>query len=190
MNKNRLEAFSDGVLAIILTIMVLELKIPEGSDLGALRPLLVTLFSYLLSFVLIATYWVNHHHLFQVVRHVNGKILWLNLLLLFWLSLLPFATAWLTRSHFAPFPMAFYGFLLLASGVSFTLLAWSLVKLEGPDSPLAKALGSDFKGKFSLVVYLSAVPIAFVLPWLAYSLYWVVAVVWFVPDSRIEKVIR
>jgi uncharacterized membrane protein len=187
MNKSRIEAFSDGVLAIILTIMVLELKIPQGSDLAALKPLSVTLFSYLLSFVLVATYWVNHHHLFQAVKHVNGKILWLNLHLLFWLSLVPFATAWLTQTQFAPFPVAFYGFLLLGAGAAFALLAWNLAALDGPDSPLARALGKDFKGKFSVAAYLTALPIAFVLPWLSYAIYVVVAVIWFVPDTRIER---
>jgi uncharacterized membrane protein len=189
MTKGRIEAFSDGVLAIILTIMVLELKIPQGSDWTALKPLSVTLLSYLLSFVLVATYWVNHHHLFQVVRQVNGRILWLNLHLLLWLSLVPFATAWLTQSQFAPFPVAFYGLLMLGSGVAFTALAWNLAKLEGPESQLARALGSDVKGKASLAIYSAALLVAFFLPLVAYGMYVVVAVMWFVPDTRIEKAI-
>jgi uncharacterized membrane protein len=189
MDKNRIEAFSDGVFAIILTIMVLELKVPQGADLDALRPLSAVLLSYLLSFVFVAIYWVNHHHLFQTVRKVDGRTLWLNLHLLFWLSLLPFATAWLAQSHFASVPVAFYGFLLLAAAVAYTFLTLRLVALHGPEAPLARAVGSDAKGKFSLAVYAIGLGLAFVFPWLAYSLYVLVALIWFVPDTRIENIL-
>ncbi len=187
MNKDRVEAFSDGVFAIIVTIMVLELKRPLGVDLDALRPLAPVLFGYLLSFIFVATYWVNHHHMFQVVERVKGATLWQNLHLLFWLSLIPFATAWLTESHFSTIPVVFYGMLLLAASIAYFLLARSLASLHGPQSRLAQALGEDVKGKLSTGIYLVAIPLAFVDPWIAYALYVVVAVIWLVPDSRIEK---
>jgi len=189
MNKNRLEAFSDGMFSIIMTIMVLELKLPQGTDLDALRPLAVTLFCYLLSFVIVAIYWVNHHHTFQVIKHVNGRTLWSNLHLLFWISLIPFSTAWLAESHFATFPVAFYGFILLAAAVAYTLLINTLTALEGPSSQLAQAVGKDIKGKFSVGTYLCAIGVAFLYPWLSYGLYVLVALIWFVPDSRIERTI-
>jgi uncharacterized membrane protein len=189
MNKGRTEAFSDGVFAILITIMVLELKVPQGDDLTALKPLSMVLFSYLLSFVFIGTYWVNHHHMFQALERVQGRTLWLNLHLLFWLSLIPFATGWLTASQFSTLPVAFYGFLLLAASIAYGFLARSLVILHGPKSHLALALGSDLKGKLSTLAYLIALPLAFVNPWFAYGLYILVALIWFVPDSRIEKMI-
>jgi uncharacterized membrane protein len=187
MNKNRIEAFSDGVFAIILTIMVLELKRPQTGELESLRPLGAVLFSYLLSFIFVATYWVNHHHMFQAISRVEGKTLWHNLHLLFWLTLFPFGTGWLTDSHFATLPVVFYGLLLLAASIAYYFLAHSLAVLHGPKSSLAQALGSDIKGKLSTGIYAVAILLAFINPWIAYSLYIFVALMWLVPDSRIEK---
>ena len=187
MNKNRIEAFSDGVFAIILTIMVLELKIPQGDDLSALRPLGPLLFSYTLSFVFVATYWVNHHHTFQVIEKVEGKTLWLNLHLLFWLTLVPFGTEWLTESHFSLFPMVFYGLIMLAAGIAYYFLIHNLARLHGPKSHLAQAVGEDIKGKLSTAIYVAAIPLAFIHPLIAYALYVVVVLIWLVPDPRIEK---
>src|SRR5258705_1974106 len=158
MNKGRLEAFSDGVIAIIITIMVLELKVPQGADLAALRPLLPKVLSYVLSFVFLGIYWNNHHHLFQLVRHVNGRILWANLHLLFWLSLTPFVTGWMGENEFAPLPVALYGVVLWFSAIAYFILAHSLLSIHAPDSVLAIALGADFKGKISMVIYLIAIP--------------------------------
>ena len=187
MSKGRLEAFSDGVIAILITIMVLELRAPPQSDWAALRPLLPTFLSYVLSFVFLGIYWNNHHHLLQATAHVDGRVLWANLHLLFWLSLVPFTTAWMGHNNFAAWPVALYGMDLLLAAVAYFILARALIALHGPESVLAKALGSDFKGKVSLVIYLLAVPLAFVSSWSACGLYVVVEVMWLVPDRRIEK---
>lgn len=187
MGKNRLEAFSDGVIAIIITIMVLELRPPHEATLSALRPLAPVFLSYALSFVFVGIYWSNHHHLLQVVEHVNGRILWANLHLLFWLSLTPFATAWIGESRFASRPVAVYGIVLLLSAIAYYILTVSLLAIHPRDSVLAIALGRDFKGKISMVIYLVAIPLAFVKAWLAYAIYMLVAVMWLVPDRRIER---
>ena len=187
MTRNRLEAFSDGVIAIIITIMVLELRPPHEASLVALRPLLPVFVSYVMSFVFIGIYWSNHHHLLQVVEHVNGRILWANLHLLFWLSLTPFATAWLGESGFASWPVALYGVVLLLSAIAYYILTVALLSIHSRESVLATALGRDFKGKISMVIYLVAIPLAFVNAWLAYAIYVLVAVMWLVPDRRIER---
>lgn len=189
MSKGRLEAFSDGVIAILITIMVLELRPPTGTDLAALLPLIPIFLSYVLSFAFLGIYWNNHHHLFQVVRQVNGRVLWMNLHLLFWLSLIPFVTAWVGENNFAAWPVALYGMVLLLAGGAYYLLVRSLLALHTGDSPLVIAVGDDFKGKISLVIYAVAVPLAFVIPLLSCLLYVLVAVIWFIPDRRIEKVI-
>jgi uncharacterized membrane protein len=190
MTKGRLEAFSDGVIAIIITIMVLELKVPTGEDLGALRPLLPVFLSYVLSFTNVGIYWNNHHHLLHASQKVDGPVLWANLHLLFWLSLLPFTTAWLGSNHFAPVPAAVYGGVLGMCGISYLFLALALVRLNGRDSTLARALGRDLKGKVSLAVYAVAIPLAFVNQWISLGLYVAVALMWFIPDRRIEKAMR
>ena len=187
MTKNRLEGFSDGVMAVIITIMVLEMKVPHGADVAALLPLTPVFISYLLSFVFIGVYWNNHHHLLHAAQHVNGRVLWANLHLLFWLSLIPFVTGWMGENDFAAVPVAFYGIVQLLAGFAFFILARSLVATHGRDSALAKAIGRDFKGKASLVVYVIAVPVAFIDPAVAFVLYVVVAAVWLVPDRRIER---
>ncbi len=187
MSKGRMEAFSDGVLAIIITIMVLELRIPTGSDIQSLAPVIPMLMSYLLSFVILGIYWNNHHHLLQAVKAVDGRVLWANLHLLFWLSLTPFVTSWMGETHFATWPVASYGFVLLASSVAYYVLTTALVALHGKDSVLAIALGKDVKGKLSVAMYTVAIPLSFVNPWIAFSIYIVVAVIWLVPDRRIEK---
>lgn len=189
MTRNRLEAFSDGVIAIIITIMVLELRPPHEASLPSLRPLLPVFLSYAMSFVFIGIYWSNHHHLFQAVEHVNGGVLWANLHLLFWLSLTPFVTAWIGESGFAPWPVALYGAVLLLAGVGYYILTLALLSIHSRESVLAKALGRDFKGKISMVTYLLAIPLAFVRPWMAYAIYMSVAVMWLVPDRRIERTI-
>jgi uncharacterized membrane protein len=189
MTKSRLEAFSDGVIAIIITIMVLELKVPQGADLAALSPLLPKLLSYILSFVFLGIYWNNHHHLFQLVHHVNGRILWANLHLLFWLSLTPFVTDWMGENNFAPLPMALYAIVLWFDGFAFYILASSLIAIHGRESPLALALGDDLKGKVSLVLYTFAIPLSFVNTEIAFGLLVVVAIIWFIPDRRIERTI-
>ena len=189
MKKSRLEAFSDGVIAIIITIMVLELRVPHEPTLAALALLWPTLLSYLLSYVFIGIYWNNHHHLWQAVDKVNGPVLWANLHLLFWLSLVPFVTAWMGENHFAGAPVAVYGVVLLGSGVAYYALSRMLLAMHGPDSLLARALGSDFKGRISLLFYAVAIAVAFVLPWLSGLLYAAVAVIWLVPDRRIERVL-
>ena len=189
MPKGRLEAFSDGVMAIIITIMVLELKAPQQTDLAAMRALIPAFLSYVLSFIYVGTYWNNHHHLFQVVKHVNGSTLWANLHLLFWLSVFPFATAWMGENHFEAVPVAFYGVVLLLAAVAYYMLTRTLLWHHEQDSTLAKALGRDRKGKMSLIIYAGAVPLAFINPWLAFALYILVAVIWLVPDRRIEKVL-
>ncbi len=189
MKKSRLEAFSDGVIAIIITIMVLELRVPHEPTLAALALLWPTLLSYLMSYVFIGIYWNNHHHLWQAVEKVNGPVLWANLHLLFWLSLVPFVTAWMGENHFAAAPVAVYGVVLLGSGVAYYVMSRLLLASHGPDSLLARALGSDFKGRISLVCYVSAIAVAFVLPWLSGLLYATVAVIWLVPDRRIERLL-
>jgi len=188
MSKGRLEAFSDGVLAVIITIMVLELKAPEGADWAALRPLLPVFLSYVLSFVFIGIYWSNHHHLLHAVQQVNGRILWANLHLLFWLSLTPFATAWMGE-NFGSWPAALYGALLFCAACAYYILVRCLIAQHGADSKLAKAIGNDFKGKISVVIYAVAIPLAFLTPWLACGLYVIVVIMWLVPDRRIEKVL-
>src|SRR5512136_1421719 len=187
MSKGRLEAFSDGVIAILITIMVLELMAPREASLAALLPLLPVFLSYVLSFVFLGIYWNNHHHLLQAIKQVDGRVLWANLHLLFWLSLIPFVTAWMGENHFATWPVALYGLDLLLAAVAYFVLVRALVSLHGRDSVLATALGSDLKGKVSVVIYLVAIPLAFVYSWLACGLYVLVAMIWFVPDRRIEK---
>jgi uncharacterized membrane protein len=187
MSKGRLEAFSDGVIAIIITIMVLELTIPHEAGLGALRPLIPKFLSYVLSFIYIGIYWNNHHHLLQAVRQINGRILWANMNLLFWLSLIPFATGWMGENHFAARPVALYGVVLLLTGFAYVILTRTLIIYQGADSTLAIAVGRDFKGKVSLVLYAAAISLSFVNSWFACALYVLVAVMWFIPDRRIEK---
>jgi uncharacterized membrane protein len=187
MTKGRLEAFSDGVIAIIITIMVLELAVPHGSDLAALRPLVPKLMSYLLSFVFLGIYWNNHHHMLQATRHVDGRVLWANLHLLFWLSLVPFVTAWMGENHFAAIPVAAYGVVMLLSAIAYTVLSRSLIVLHGAESPLARAVGRDSKGILSLVLYAMAIPLALALPWAACLVYVAVAIIWLFPDRRIER---
>jgi uncharacterized membrane protein len=187
MEKNRLEAFSDGVLAIIITIMVLEVKVPHGEGFTALKPLLPVLLSYVLSFIYVGIYWNNHHHMFQSTKHVSGGILWANLHLLFWLSLFPFATGWAGENHFAAIPTAAYGGVLLMAGAAYYLLQQAIIAKQGPDSLLAKAIGSDWKGKLSLVLYLIAIPLAFVTTWISILIYVAVAMIWLIPDPRIER---
>ncbi len=186
MSKGRLEAFSDGVIAILITIMVLELHVPLSPKLSALRPLVPVFLSYVLSFVNLGIYWNNHHHLLQATERINGRILWANLTLLFWLSLFPFTTAWMGENHFAAVPTALYGVVALLAGVSYYVLEMAIVAEHGRDSSLARAVGNDRKGRLSVVIYLAAIPLAFVNHWIALGLYVVVAVMWFVPDRRIE----
>jgi TMEM175 potassium channel family protein len=188
MHKARLEAFSDAVIAIIITIMVLELRAPHAAEIAALQPLVPVFLSYVLSFVFLGIYWNNHHHLLQAVQHVNGSILWANLHLLFWLSLTPFVTAWMGENHFAPTPVALYGVVLLCAACAYYVLVRTLLAHHGRDSALAKALGRDFKGKVSLVLYVAAIPSAFVHPGIACGIYVGVALMWLVPDRRIEKI--
>jgi len=189
MSKGRLEAFSDGVIAIIITIMVLEMKTPPGADLFALRGVLPVFLSYVLSFVFVGIYWNNHHHLLQAVRQVNGRILWANLHLLFWLSLTPFVTRWMGENHFSAWPVALYGAVLLCTGLAYFMLTRALIAHHGQDSPLATALGRDIKGKISLVVYAVAIPVSLLNAWLACALYVLVAIMWLVPDRRIEDAV-
>jgi len=189
MGKERLAAFSDGVIAIIITIMVLEFQPPRGASFAALRPLLPSLLSYVLSFINIGIYWNNHHHLFSVTERVNGSIMWANMHLLFWLSLIPFATEWVGRNPFAPVPTAVYGALLLMASLAYWLLQRAILKTQGRHSLLATALGRDIKGKLSPVFYVLAIAFAFVSSGIAYSLYVLVALMWLVPDRRIEKAI-
>ncbi|QKG52206.1 TMEM175 family protein [Hymenobacter sp. BRD67] len=190
MQKGRLEAFSDGVLAIILTIMVLEIKVPHGDDFTALKPLLPICLSYVLSFIYVGIYWNNHHHLLSSARQISGGVLWANLHLLFWLSLTPFATGWMGENHFAPATLAVYGVVLLGSGIAYFMLQNCLIAVNGPASPLAHALGHDWKGKVSLVLYGAGIGSSFVLPWLAGAAYVAVALMWLVPDPRIERVLQ
>jgi len=187
MGKGRLEAFSDGVIAIIITIMVLELRVPQGADLASLLELAPVFFSYVLSFVYLGIYWNNHHHLWQAGRHVDGRILWANMHLLFWLSLIPFATAWSGETRFAELPTAVYGGILWMAGLAYYILSRVMIASHGRDSSLAIAIGKDTKGIASLVGYTIAIFLAFIAPWISFALYVVVAAIWFIPDSRIEK---
>lgn len=189
MSKGRLEAFSDGVLAIIITIMVLELEIPHEASWASLQPLIPKFLSYLLSFIFLGIYWNNHHHLWQVVERVNGSILWANLHLLFWLSLIPFVTGWMGENQFATIPVAMYGVILWLNAVAYYILVRSLMAYHSQESKLAAAIGNDRKGRLSLYIYTAAIPLAFVAPWIALALYVAVAIIWFVPDQRIEKVV-
>jgi uncharacterized membrane protein len=190
MSKTRIEAFSDGVLAIIITIMVLELKVPHGVELARLRPLLPVFSSYVLSFIYLAIYWNNHHHLLHTVKYVSGTILWANLHLLFWLSLFPFATAWIGENHVAPMPTALYGFVLLMAAIAYYILQCAIIAKHGRDSLLAVAIGLDWKGKLSPVFYLAAIPLSFLQPWIGNTIYVFVALMWLVPDRRIERVLE
>jgi uncharacterized membrane protein len=189
MGKGRLEAFSDGVIAVIITIMVLELQAPRGFALADLRPKIPALLSYLLSFIFVGIYWNNHHHLLHAVQKINGRVLWANLHLLFWLSLVPFVTDWMGLNHWAAVPVALYGTVLFMAGMAFTILAHELIAYEGKGSTLARALGRDYKGKSSLVFYAIAVPMSFVNPRISIALYVFVALMWFIPDRRIERAI-
>ncbi len=187
MSSARLEAFSDGVLAIIITIMVLELKVPHKDDLYSLKPLLPVFLSYVISFIYIGIYWNNHHHMMAVVEHVNGKVLWANIHLLFWLSLVPFATGWMGENNFTLWPVALYGILLMMAAIAYYILAQALIKLHGKNSTLAKAIGRDQKGIISLVIYALGVALCFVNSRISLALYALVAVIWLIPDKRIEK---
>jgi uncharacterized membrane protein len=187
MEKGRLEAFSDGVIAIIITIMVLEIKVPHEASLDALRPLFPVFLSYVLSFVFLGIYWNNHHHLLQAVRQVNGRILWANQHLLFWLSLIPFVTGWMGENNFAKWPVALYGVVMFCSAIAYTILTQTLILHHGKESPLAIAMGRDVKGKISLAVYATAIALSFVNSWFACALYILVSVMWFIPDRRIER---
>ena len=188
MTKNRLEAFSDGVVAILITIMVLELRVPHGTDAGALRPLLPVFLAYVLSFVFLGIYWNNHHHMLHTAERVNGKILWANLHLLFWLSLIPFATGWMGQNHVASLPTALYGVILLFAAVAYTILQVAIVREHGPESKLHQAIGGDIKGKMSIALYVAAIPLAFVNSLVSLGIYVVVALMWLVPDRRIESI--
>jgi uncharacterized membrane protein len=190
MSKGRLEAFSDGVFAVIITIMVFNIKVPQSSDSAGLAAVLPVFLSYVLSFLYVGIYWNNHHHLLQASQSVSGSILWANLHLLFWLSLAPFATAWMGQNHRAPAPVAFYGFILLFAGIAYFILTKSLVAHHGKDSALAVSVGRDRKGPVSIAIYAVAIPLAFVRTWAAYFCYGLVAVIWLLPDPRIEKVVR
>jgi uncharacterized membrane protein len=190
MGKGRLEAFSDGVIAIIITIMVLEIRVPHGEDLSVLAPLLPVFICYVLSFANVGIYWNNHHHMLHAVRRINGAVLWANLHLLFWLSLMPFATAWMGENHFAPVPVALYGLDLLLCGVAYTILTVTLLRLHKGDTVFAKAVGKDFKGKAALAIYVIAIPLAFVNEWLALAGYIAVAALWLIPDARFERQLK
>ena len=187
MTTSRLEAFSDGVVAILITIMVLELRPPHEATFQSLKPLIPVLFSYLLSFIFLGIYWSNHHHLFHAAQQVNGRVLWANLHLLFWLSLIPFVTAWMGENHFGPAPVALYGIILLLAAIAYTILQNAILAEQGPGSTLATAVGNDAKGKISALLYLAAIPLAFVNQVIADVIYVVVAMIWLVPDRRIEK---
>ena len=190
MRKVRLEAFSDGVIAILITIMVLELKIPHGDDWESLRPLLPVFLTYVLSFVYLAIYWNNHHHMLQATDHINGKILWANMHLLFWLSLIPFVTGWMGENHFATLPTAVYGAVLLAAAIAYFVLQQMIIAQQGRDSKLRAAIGRDLKGKISPLIYLAAIPLAFVNQWISDVLYVFVALMWLIPDRRIESKLK
>ena len=187
MQKNRLEAFSDGVIAIIITIMVLELKVPHGVELAALKPLLPVFLSYVLSFIYVGIYWNNHHHLLHTAQHVSVGIMWANLHLLFWLSLIPFVTGWMGENHFAALPTSLYGVVLLMAALAYLILQRAIIALEGRGSSLEGAIGSDWKGKLSILCYFAAIGLAFVNQWLSDALYVFVAVMWLIPDRRVER---
>ena len=189
MENKRLEAFFDGVVAIIITIMVLEMKVPHGTDFDVLLPLMPVLLSYVLSFVYLGIYWNNHHHMLHTVRHVTGSMLWANLHLLFWLSLIPFATGWMGENHFAPLPAAAYGFVLLMAAIAYWILEQRIIAAQGEGSILKRAIGRDWKGKLSPVLYISGMLLAFVWQWLAIAIYVIVALMWLVPDRRIERIV-
>lgn len=189
MTKTRLEAFSDGVIAILITIMVLELKVPHGEGLAALRPLTGVFLSYILSFVYLGIYWNNHHHMLHTCQWVTGPILWANLHLLFWLSLVPFATGWLGENHFAALPAALYGVVLLLAAIAYFILQRQIIASQGPNSLLKRAIGHDKKGKISPLLYLAAIPLAFVSRWISLGIYVLVALIWLVPDRRVERVL-
>jgi len=186
VSKQRLEAFTDGVIAIIITIMVLEMKVPAGSDLAALKAGLPVFLAYALSYTNIGIYWNNHHHMLHITEKINGTVLWANLLLLFWLSLVPFVIRWMDETHFAPMPTASYGVVLALAAIAYLFLERSIIAYNGPHSKLAHAVGSDVKAKLSLSIYVSAIPLAFVRPWISIALYVLVAMIWFIPDQRIE----
>ncbi len=187
MTKTRLEAFSDGVVAILITIMVLELRVPQGTGAEALRPLLPVFLAYVLSFIFLGIYWNNHHHMLHTAERINGRILWANLHLLFWLSLVPFATGWMGENHVAPLPTALYGAVLLFAALAYTILQQAIVKEHGPESRLRQAVGRDAKGKISLALYVASIPLAFLNPWISIAIYVTVAMIWLVPDRRIES---
>jgi uncharacterized membrane protein len=189
VNKGRLEAFSDGVIAIIITIMVLEMKVPHGADLASLRPVLPVFLSYILSFVNVGIYWNNHHPLLHATQLVTGRVLWANLLLLFWLSLFPFCTGWMGENHFAALPTAVYGVVLLLAAYSYLVLQAAIVAADGPGSRVARAVGPDRKGLVSRILYLTGIVGAFWRPWIGWALYVAVALIWFIPDRRIERVL-
>ncbi len=189
MEKHRLEAFSDGVIAIIITIMVLEMKVPHGSDFASLKPLIPVFLSYVLSFVYVGIYWNHHHHMLQTAKHVTGGILWANLHLLFWLSLFPFVTGWMGENHFAAMPLVLYGCVLLMAAISYWILQKTIIANQGENALLAKALGRDIKGNLSPLLYLAGVVAAFYSPMLSGMIYAAVALIWLIPDSRIERVI-
>ena len=188
MTKGRLEAFSDGVIAILITIMVLELRSPQGASVSALREVVPSLLSYVLSFVFLGIYWSNHHHLIHLVERVNGGVLWANLHLLFWLSLVPFVTAWMGTNHYSAVPTALYGVVMVFASIAYTILEYSIIAAQGPDSKLARAIGSNRKGLISLALYIAAIPAAFVQPLISDALFVIVALVWLVPDRRIERI--
>ncbi len=190
MNRGRLEAFSDGVIAIIITVMVLEMHVPHGADWSALLPVAPVFVSYVLSFVYLAIYWNNHHHMLHAAQHIDGSVLWANMHLLFWLSLVPFVTGWMGENHFGTIPVALYGFDLLGAAIAYYILARRLVAVNGTDSPIALALGRDFKGRISVVIYIAAIVLSFFMAAAALALYFVVAVIWLVPDRRIERVVH
>lgn len=187
MNKNRLEAFSDGVIAIIITIMVLEMKVPHGDTIASLEPLIPVFISYILSFVNVGIYWNNHHHMMHAAKKVNGSVLWANIHLLFWLSLFPFVTGWMGENHFSKWPVAIYGMVSMLTGIAYYLLEQCLVHLHGQNSTLATAIGNDRKGMLSVVIYAAGIGLSFVNPWLGLGLYFLVAATWFIPDKRIEN---
>jgi len=190
LSKNRLEAFSDGVIAIIITIMVLELKVPHGTDWSSLEPVLPFFVAYVLSFLYLAIYWNNHHHLLHTVKHVTGGILWANMHLLFWLSLFPAVTDWMSENHFAPIPILMYGIIQLMCAIAYYILQTIILKIHGKDSLLAKAIGRDFKEKISPILYVVAIICSFINPWISMAIYYIVALMWLIPDKRIERIVN
>jgi uncharacterized membrane protein len=190
MGRQRLEAFTDGVIAIVITIMVLDIRVPQGASMAALKAGTPIFLVYALSFVNVAVFWNNHHHMLHVTERVNGAVLWANMFLLFWLTLVPFAIRWIDQEHFAALPTASYGAILVMAGVGYSLLERAIIQYNGPHSKLAQAIGSDLKGHASIVLYLSAIGLAFLRPWIALTIYVVVAAMWFIPDRRIESVVE